>query len=165
MTPAIAPKKILVPVSYAPSNVKAFRTAATMAASYGAKLIALNVTREPRKLLFSAGGSGFDEMKAQVKIENKEHLDEFVKDNLKAIGIEIDVERINIEGDDFEDAVIEVAKANGVDLIVLGHHEETRLEHLLFGRNVDRIVDGAECDVVVTRTKLFKELGRKEKAA
>ena len=56
-----------------------------------------------------------------------------------------------------------MAKAKGVDLIVVGHHEELRLEHFLFGRDVDRIVDGADCDVIVTRTRLYKELGKKEK--
>ena len=159
----MTPKTILVPISYAPSSVKAFGTAATLAASYGAKLIAMHVVRPPKKVFYSPGGLGFDELLEKTKIEESNRLDGFVKDNLEAANVIVDVERMVLEGEDHVELIIDVARKNGVDLIVVGHHEEMHLEHFLFGRDVDRIVDGADCDVIVTRTRLYKELGRKKK--
>lgn len=42
---------------------------------------------------------------------------------------------------------------------------ESKLEHLLFGRNIHKIVDGAPCDVMVTRTYLYGRKAAKEPAA
>ena len=138
-------------------------TAATLAASYGAKLIAMHVVKPPKRIFHSPGGIGFEEMVEKTRLDEKERLDEFVKLNMETANVIVDVERVLLEGEDHVGKIIEVAKAKGVDLIVVGHHEELRLEHFLFGRDVDRIVDGADCDVIVTRTRLYKELGKKEK--
>src|SRR5512135_2523830 len=148
----MTPKNILVPISYAPSSVKAFRTAASMAASCGAKLTAMHVVKPPKRIFDSPGDLGFDEMLENTGKEETVRLDEFVRHNLKAEHLKMDVERIVLRGEDHVQSIIDVAREKGADLIVVGHHEEMRLEHYLFGRDIDRIVDGADCDVIVTRT-------------
>jgi len=146
--------RILVPVSFAPSNKKAFRMAAMMASAFGARLYVLNAFRTPPHLFFSVGAL-HDEDGGREREEKVAQLDEFVRRELDLFGMSLDVREIEVEDENAVDAILRVAKEKGVDLIVLGHHEESRLEHLLFGRNIDRIVDRAPCNVLVTRTKLF----------
>ena len=151
-------RKILVPVSFAPSNEKAMQMAADIATSFKAKLYILNVYKTLPQLFYSVGGNLFLKSMEQERAEKIKKLDQFVKREVKKLRLALDVEEIEIEDRHPIDAIIEVAKDKKVDLIVLGHHEESKLEHLLFGRNIHKIVDGASCDVIVTRTYLY---GRK----
>lgn len=157
--------KILVPVSFAPSNEKAMKMAADIAASSKAKLYILNVYKTLPQLFYSVGGNLFSKSMEQERAEKIKTLDQFVKREVKKLRLSLDVEEIEIKDKHPIDAIIEVAKDKKVDLIVLGHHEESKLEHLLFGRNIHKIVDGAPCDVVVTRTYLYSKKAAKKVAA
>ncbi|MBI5189907.1 MAG: universal stress protein [Nitrospirae bacterium] len=67
---------------------------------------------------------------------------------------------VDVEDEDPVKAIIRVSREEEIDLMVLGHHEESKMERFLFGRNIDKLVDGAPCDVIVTRSHLYgKKLG------
>jgi len=157
--------RILVPVSFAPSCKKAIRTAASLAAAFDAKLFVVNVYKTPPQLFHSVGGLFFGkEMEAERKDRIKK-LDELVRREMKILKLSLDVQEINVEDEDPVKAIIRLAKEEHVDLMVLSHHEETKLEHYLFGRNIGKLVEGAPCDVIVTRTQLFQKIGEARKAA
>ncbi|MBI5695081.1 MAG: universal stress protein [Nitrospirae bacterium] len=79
---------------------------------------------------------------------------------MRLLKVSVDVKEIHVEEEDPVKAILRVAKEEEIDLMVLGHHEETKLERFLFGRNIDKLVDGAPCDVIVTRSHLYgKKLG------
>jgi len=149
--------RILVPVSFAPSCKKAMRTAASLAAAFDAKLYVVSVYKTLPRLFYSVGGIFFPEDLKRERDERIKALDEFVKKEMKLLRASVRVEEMHVEEEDPVDAILRVANEKKVDLIVLGHHEETKLEHFLFGKNIDRLVDKAPCDVIVTRTNLFKK--------
>ncbi|MGA2192838.1 MAG: universal stress protein [Nitrospirota bacterium] len=152
----MGPRRIMVPVSFGPSSYRAFRTAAEMAATTGARLIVVNVMRTPKQLFHSAGAINFDQLEEQEREERKSRLDDFVKKELEALKLSVAVEEVNMEDSKAVKAILKIARDYNIDLMVLGHHEESRLEHFFFGRNVHKLVDGAPCDVIVTRTNLYK---------
>jgi len=71
-------------------------------------------------------------------------------------------EGLMIEGDPRE-ALLEVAKREGVDLIVVGSHGRTGLEKLLMGSVASHIVAHAPCSVLVVRRGMSK--GARARAA
>lgn len=48
-----------------------------------------------------------------------------------------------------ESLILSESKMENVDLLVLGHRAEWRIEHLLFGRTLDHIVSKSSCAVLV----------------
>jgi nucleotide-binding universal stress UspA family protein len=148
-------EKILVPVSFAPSNEKALEMASRIAGAFKAKLYILNVYKTLPRLFYNVGGNFFSKSMVQEREEKIEALDKFINTEKKRLELSLDVEEIETENKDPIETILSVAKEKNIDLIVLGHHEESKLEHFLFGRNINKIVDGAPCDVIVTRTQLY----------
>lgn len=48
-------------------------------------------------------------------------------------------------------ALVEMAKAGGFDLIVIGHSGHSRLHNIFLGSTADRVVDSAPCSVLVVQ--------------
>jgi nucleotide-binding universal stress UspA family protein len=149
--------RILVPVSFAPSCKKAIRTAATLASAFEAKLYVVSVYRTPASYFQSVGAMLFPEDLKKEREQYIKELDKMVEREMRVLRLSVDVEEIRLEGRDPVKAILKIAKDKGVDLMVIGHHEESKLEHMLFGRNIGKLVDGAPCDVMVTRSLLFNK--------
>jgi nucleotide-binding universal stress UspA family protein len=47
-----------------------------------------------------------------------------------------------------DDEIIKYAKENGIDMIVLGTHGRTGLEHVIFGSTAEKVVRSAPCPVL-----------------
>lgn len=157
--------RILVPVSFAPSCKKAIRTAATLASAFEAELYVVNVYKTPPRMFHSVGGILFPKDMERERLDAVKKLDDFVKKEMRMLKVSVDVKEINVEDEDPVKAILRVAKQEGIDLMVLGHHEETKLERFLFGRNIEKLVNGAPCDVIVTRSHLFTKKAGATKAA
>jgi len=155
--------RILVPVSFAPSCKKAIRTAATLASAFEAKLYVVSVYKTPASYFQSVGAMLFPEDLKKEREQYIKELDKMVEREMRILKLSVDVEEIRLEGKDPVKSILKVAKDKEVDLMVIGHHEETKLERMLFGRNIGKLVDGAPCDVIVTRSHLFKQQGVKAK--
>ena len=149
--------RILVPVSFAPSCKKAIRTAATLASAFEAKLYVVSVYKTPTSYFQSVGAMLFPEDLEKERKQWIKDLDKLVEREMRILKLSVDVEEIRIEDKDPVKAILNVAKEKDIDLMVVGHHEETRLERMLFGRNIGKLVDGAPCDVIVTRSHLFQK--------
>ena len=159
----LALRRILVPLSFAASSKYAFETAVELARAFKSELLVLNVLYDP--FAEHDAGAGLFTMPGdwQRSLEQaRERLDRFVDHQVKRLHVELPITRIIAEGKP-ERRIPEVAREQQVDLIVLAHHEESALDHLLWGRNIDRIVDRAHCHVLVTRVQLFPaEVGAAE---
>lgn len=158
-------KRILVPISFAPSNEKAMEMAAGIATAFKSKLYILNVYKTLPRLFYSVGGNFYMKSMEQERTDRIKRLDQFVKSEVKNLRLSLDVEELEIENKDAMEAIVDVAREKKVDLIVLGHHEESKFEHFLFGRNIHKIVYGAPCDVIVTRTELYAKKASEQSAA
>ena len=47
--------------------------------------------------------------------------------------------------------IIEFAKSENVDLIVIGSHGHTGVEHLLFGSTAEKVIRKSTCPVLIVR--------------
>jgi len=156
--------RILVPVSFAPSCKKAIRTAATLASAFEAKLYVVSVYKTPTSYFQSVGAMLFPDDLKKEREDDIKALDKLLEREMRILKLSsLDVKDIRIEDADPVKAILDVAKEKDVDLMVIGHHEETKLERMLFGRNITKLVDGAPCDVIVTRSHLFKKHDVKSK--
>jgi len=154
--------RILVPVSFAPSCKKAIRTAATLASAFEAKLYVVSVYKTPPRMFHNVGGIQYTKDMDTERETWVRDLDRMLQREIRTLKLsELDFEELHIEDTDPVKAILKVARDKGVDMMVVGHHEETKLERLLFGRNISKLIDGAECDVIVTRSHLFEKKARK----
>jgi len=154
--------RILVPVSFSPSCKRAIRTAATLASAFEAKLYLVSVYKTPVSYFHSVGGMLFPKDLEKERQDWIKELDKLVDKEMRILKLSMDVEEVRVEDKDPVKAILKVANDKKVDLMVVGHHEETKLERFLFGRNIGKLVDGAPCDVIVTRTQMYD---KKEKKA
>jgi nucleotide-binding universal stress UspA family protein len=148
--------RILVPLSFAPSSKRAFETAVEIARRFDSELFVLNVIYNP--FAEKDAGAGLFTMPgdwARELEQARQRLDRFIAHQIRRLHIERPITRLLAEGKP-ERQILEVAREQRIDLIVLAHHEESALDHLFWGRNIDRIVDRAECSVLVTRVHLFE---------
>ena len=86
----------------------------------------------------------------QVKLESE------VENYLSSLVIHVE-ESINVETDIREDKafveIIRKAREDDVDLIVMGSHGRTGLEHILIGSVAEKVTRKAACPVLVVKTK------------
>jgi len=150
-------KRILVPVSFAPSSEKALKTAFDIARRQGSELFVLHVAHDP--IIQSEAGIGTFSLRGDWPRELRRRrrlLDHMVVEQLKQPRRALPVTKLVVEGDP-ERRILEIAREKKIDLILLGHHEETGLEHFFIGRNIDRIVDHADCAVLIVRIHLTQK--------
>jgi nucleotide-binding universal stress UspA family protein len=149
--------KILVPISFSASSEKALQKAVDLAEAFGGQLYVLNVYRQIPRIFDSPGGILYKKDLEELRREAIKDLDYFVAARLRELRHRLYIEEVEVVSkEDPVKAILRVAREKKVDMIVLGHHDETRLEHMLFGRNVDKIIKDAPCDVIITRTELYK---------
>ena len=139
------------------SSEKALKAAFDIARRQGGKLFVLHVAHDP--IIQSEAGIGTFSLPGDWPRELKRRrrqLDRMVAKRLKQAQRALPVTKFIVKGDP-ERRILEVAREKKIGLIVLGHREETGLEHFFIGRNIDRIVDHAECAVLIVRIHLSQE--------
>jgi len=66
----------------------------------------------------------------------------------KTTGISIEV---SITDGDPDEKILHFVKDKNIDLLIMLAHEEGHLEHLLFGRSIDRIIRKLPCSVMLVK--------------
>ena len=136
-------KKILVPTDGSDFAKKAQEHALFIAGACGAELVAVSVTENN----FVNGLPLDDEVYQLNQILNersKENLDEFDKlneNNLK-------ITHVIKEGSPAK-VILEVAKDEEVDLIVMGSSGKSGFDRFIMGSVADKVVNSAKCAVLV----------------
>ncbi len=120
----------------------------SLAKKYGADLVVLHVEHDP----FGANGwnlpflSVDEEYKALLK-EAKKNLDKVIRAE-SASGIP--VKEVIREGEPIG-VIQKVVKEEKIDLLLMPAHEESRLEHFLFGRIIEAIVRKLPCSILLVK--------------
>lgn len=135
-------KKIVVAFDGSKYSNNAVREAVAMAKESGAKLIILSVVDITTEFETEAPGL------ADKMVEKTRKL-------LDKVTTRIAAQRINVEkqvriGDPYE-AIVDTAKKNKADLIVMGSHGRTGITRLLMGSVVSRVIGHAPCNVLIVR--------------
>jgi universal stress protein A len=148
-------KKILVPVDFSPPSKRALQIALELGSRFDAAVELLHVVEYPAYAIpdmsVTVAGTApmmFDAY-AQQTGENE------MKKMLAAATTEIARAGVRVSSSvvrgNARDTIIDTAKNGGFDLIVMGTHGRTGLDHILLGSVAERVVRKASCAVLTTR--------------
>jgi nucleotide-binding universal stress UspA family protein len=141
-------KTILFPTDFSQGARAAMDHAVSLAKDYRAKLILLYVIQ--------------DISVAEWYIPSSLSVSELMEDMQKGAGNEMnkwgeeasakvaDVEKLVVRGVPFVE-IIRTAKDKNADLIVIGTHGRTGIDHMLFGSTAEKVVRKASCPVLTVR--------------
>ena len=143
----MAAPRFLVPLDFSESANLALDYAITLAGKLGARLTLLHVIQS-----LPLGGV---DMGVTVPLAYLQDLEAEIRRSLAsclervtAAGLEGDM--VMVHGVPFHE-IIEMAKTQQVDLIVMGTHSRTGLQHILLGSVAEKVVRLAPCPVLVAR--------------
>lgn len=148
-TPASRPSRysrILFCTDFSESADAAFEYALDAAIRRpGATLNLLHVIHEPDAQFWRSYIAEVDDVNAEAKKAIDAKIAASYRSRTPA-GVDLQVHfRIGPEAG----SILEFARAEQIDLIVLGRHGHSRLEQALFGSTAEKIVRKAECPVLV----------------
>ncbi len=141
-------KKILVPQDFSEYSLHALKYAVTFAELFRSELIVLHIV-EPivYPADFSFGQVSIPAMEEEIRRHSEEQLTDLVA---KEIPSGIKATPIIRIGKPFIE-IVEVAKSESTDLIVISSHGRTGMDHVLFGSTADKVVRKAPCPVLTIR--------------
>lgn len=151
-------KKILVPIDFSDYSKPALLCARDFATMFNSEIILVNVV-EPIIYPpdFSMGQIALPPLTIELDTAAKDELEKFAKRELPP---SIKFKTVVRIGKPFLE-IIETAKDEDVDLIIIPSHGRTGIEHILFGSTADKVVQKAPCPVLTLREP-FKGFNYKE---
>jgi len=144
--------KVLVPVDFSSHSRDAVNVALAFKNDFGAKVILLHVfdITELLGLGWTIYGESLEsESVMRMEEDSRKHLNDFV-DELQIHGDEVE-QRVS-RGKPFVETV-QVARAEKVDMIIMGTHGRKGISHLLMGSNAEKVVHKAPCSVMTVQHK------------
>ncbi|NCQ17091.1 MAG: universal stress protein [Ignavibacteria bacterium CG_4_8_14_3_um_filter_37_9] len=140
--------KILVPIDFSDFSKSALKYAVIFAKQYHAQLILVYVL-EPVIYPpdFSMGQITLPTVNFEMDKRAKEELDKLAETE---IGSLVEVRTVLKTGKPFVE-IIETAKEEDADLIIISTHGHSGVEHILFGSTADKVVRKAPCPVLTLR--------------
>ena len=138
--------RVLVPTDFSEFSRLAVTYACAMAERFGAQLHVLHVVPDPAMLVPEAAVFSVESMQAQS--------DRLVADAQKLLrqipegsqGSEPVIRDVRVGAAFLE--IIDYAKSQDIDLIVIGTHGRSGLSHILMGSVAERVVRAAPCPVL-----------------
>jgi nucleotide-binding universal stress UspA family protein len=142
-------KKVLVPIDLSEHSQMALTFAKEITTSYGTGLQLLHIIEETMHPAFSLSGkSSIFDLVPGIKEECKRRIDKMiVETGLPTKNIEI-----IIKGGQAAHDIIEFAKDNSSDLIIIATHGLTGIEHLLLGSVTEKVVRMSPCPVFTLKS-------------
>lgn len=142
-------RRILVPTDFSKHSQNALRYAAEFAGKFGAELYLLHVVQD--LALFVPDAVAVTPPLAlpvsQLTAAAREALDRLARDEMLQ---GLNVRQVVREGTPFYE-IIQVAKEEDIDLIVMGTHGHAGLVHVLLGSVTEKVVRKAPCPVLTVR--------------
>ena len=134
-------KTILVPIDFSPSSDTALAMATSLARDSGAKLLIVHVEEPP----FAVGPE-------YIYAIPERSADEIVRrlSNVKPADPKVPFEHRYVAGSP-ADAIVNTAKSEKVDMIVIGTHGRRGLTRLLLGSVAEAVVRNAPCPVLAVK--------------
>ncbi|MBN1958919.1 MAG: universal stress protein [Desulfuromonadales bacterium] len=141
-------RTILVAVDFSDSSNNAFQMALAMARKFAAKLYVLHVINEPVDLRgFYVPHISFEKLEEEIEEGAKKMMESFCRKNLHDFD---NFECLIVPGLPYEQ-IIGQAEEKTADLIVLGTHGRTGLDHVLFGSTAEKVVRKSPYPVLTVR--------------
>ncbi|HMN16032.1 MAG TPA: universal stress protein [Ignavibacteriaceae bacterium] len=139
-------KKVLVPIDFSDYSKSALKYAVNISKLFNAEIILIYVV-EPviYPLDFSMGQIAMPSFSTEWDVRAKEELDKLAKKEINS-----SVKTIIKTGKPFLE-IIETAKEEDIDLIIIATHGHTGVEHIIFGSTAEKVVRKAPCPVLTLR--------------
>ena len=143
--PAI--RHILVPIDFSEPSRAALRYAADLARRFNSRVHLLHVTPDPSQLPWAVG-PGLAQYAEGLEVRREKTIV-----GLRAMATEEHMDPLHtttriVEGVAHHE-ILEYARQQGIDLIVMGTHGRGAFAHLLLGSVAERVVRHAVCPVLV----------------
>jgi len=143
-------KTILFCTDFSENSNYAFSYALNLAKTYQSRLLIIHVTPEPihpEQLSFYLPP---EKLKELIISQNKALEQELKTHALEKMEGFKNAQVIYREGEPFYE-IIQVAKQEAVDLIVMGAHGKTGRDDIIFGSTAERVVRKSPCPVLTVR--------------
>jgi len=142
-------KKILCPTDFSEASSEALKQAISLARSTQSKLILLYVVNQKMlsEGLSLARVSAPEDLGKEMAEEARRRLKMLVPvEERNGLDWETDVRSGNPAQE-----VIRYAKANSIDMIVIGTSGHSGIDRMMFGSTAEKVVRGAHCSVLTVR--------------
>ncbi|OPZ60282.1 MAG: hypothetical protein BWY87_00553 [Deltaproteobacteria bacterium ADurb.Bin510] len=141
-------KKILVPTDFSSSAQHAFEYAVELNKLYGARLYLVHVLQDFTDFSeFNLSPTILPQLYAEFEENATKRLDDMI---VNLVPEPMCCDMYILHGVAYYE-VTEFAKAEGIDLIVIGSRGRTGLSHLIFGSTAEKIIKRATCPVLTIK--------------
>jgi nucleotide-binding universal stress UspA family protein len=142
--------KILVPTDFSKGSTTALSYAVMLATEFKAKIVLLHVVSTPVDISgMHVPHFSLDKIMEEMKERAEKEMEDLLAEkSIKKTGLTFETQVR--EGVPFLQ-IIQGAKEQGADLIVMGTHGRTGLEHVFFGSTAEKVVRKAPCPVLTVR--------------
>jgi nucleotide-binding universal stress UspA family protein len=147
MNPEVKIKRILAPSDFSDCSRISLRYALSLARQHSAALDILHVVPSPVYGLGEYGLPDYAPLQKQLEEGSLRELREILAQEIPQ-GIPASA---LIRTGSAPQEIVEVAKSQGTDLIVISTHGHSGLKHVLLGSTAERVVRHASCPVLVVR--------------
>ncbi len=138
-------KNICCPIDFSDASRAAMETAADLARRFGATLTLLHAYPVPGYTFPDGSVVASSRMLQELADQAAKHVGEW-KRQAQGMGVPT-VNAETLVGEPASE-IVSYARDHGVDLLVLGTHGRTGLEHALMGSVAERVVRRARCPVL-----------------
>lgn len=143
-------KTILFATDFSESSDHAFQYALSLARKFESRLGIIHVISEPVDLRgFYVPHISFDKLEEEIEQGALKIMEKFCRTHLQGYD---KVDTFVVPGIPY-DEIIKKAAELGADLIVVGTHGRTGLDHVLFGSTAEKVVRKSEIPVMSIRIR------------
>lgn len=142
-------KRICCPIDFSDASHAAMEVAADLARKNAASLVLLHAYPIPGYTFPDGSVVASPRMMQEIADQAQKHLEDWRLEAEKIVG----APRVRTEKAIGEPAaeILSFAKSSGQELLVLGTHGRTGLEHALMGSVAERVLRKAHCPVLTVR--------------
>jgi len=143
-------KTILFATDFSEGSAFAFRSALSLARQFDSKLIVVHIINEPVDLRgFYVPHISFDKLEEEIEQGAMKLMEKFCRSHMQGFA---NYESYVLPGIPY-DEIIKKAEEFNAELIVLGTHGRTGLDHVLFGSTAEKVVRKSPIPVMTIRIK------------
>lgn len=143
-------KTILFATDFSESSDHAFRYALSLARKFDSRLVIIHVINEPVDLRgFYVPHISFDKLEEEIEQGARKMMEKFCRTHADGYA---NIETHVVPGIPY-DEIIKKADEVAADLVVVGTHGRTGLDHVLFGSTAEKVVRKSPIPVMTIRIK------------
>jgi nucleotide-binding universal stress UspA family protein len=146
-------KKILAPTDLSAFSASGVRYACNLAKALGAEVIVAHAvstsefTSHATSLKITTSGAGPDDLIGKLVEHQKQQLRQFCEHDLASVSADLNVQQI-VELGDARTLIVNWAKDNAADLIVMSTHGRSGLPRMILGSVTEKVLRSAACPVL-----------------